>query len=150
MSGQIPIPIYLRCALKSAERGLRLTLPQLSAVWLDVPTSPDSKSYLEDRDWFRNNSKRRHRLRPSFPDEDRRLTAGILAPLLWVWVIAIDPDHLLRIPVWRGPCPYNMEPYTDSAIAAIVNQCFANKGIDEGEMTAWALRVSAEPPKWQR
>ena len=146
-----PVPIYLRLAIEFAERGLQLTLPQLRVVSLDAPNSLDCHASRKDREWFRIHPKRRHHLRASFSGEYDRLPTGtLLPPPLWIWVVAIDQDHTARIPVWRGPCPFSIEPTTDSAVAAIVILCFEKAGVDDAEITAWAHRVFAAPPTWER
>lgn len=59
---------------------------------------------------------------------------------LWLWHIKIQPDLMLRIPVWRGEQPFKEEPENDDAVLKIVRRCFAENGLDVQYMSQWATK----------
>jgi hypothetical protein len=121
-----------------AELGLQLTASQLGTIKLAHPAVREDLSTVEDRKWFARNkvTKRFLYIRHTcYGEFDGFISSD--TPKLWLLVIFIDDDYIIRVPIWRGECPYQVEPKSDSAVMAIVAQCNERGGVDDNTIRAW-------------
>lgn len=115
---------------------LQPTVPQLGLIKLGHPRLPPSPMMTCDTIWIKKslNRKRRFYIRDGgFCEMDFHAdtAAWLLCPKLWILVIFIDADHALRIPVWRGCCPFTSEPKTDAEVINVLAWCIEQGGIQK-------------------
>ena len=128
--------------------GLVLTLPQTGNIHISSPLSGQTSNEKHDAAWFRERKgKRMAYIREAYNREfDSEYDARdilLQMPNLWVLVIFASPNHIIRIPIYRGKCPYAEEPETDEGVFAVVERCVSLGGIDIEAVTQWLQKKAA-------
>jgi hypothetical protein len=129
-------------AKKMLESGMTLTAPQVKTIKITSIFSHHSSSEKEDIKWFKDNKpdKRYAFIREAHYQEfetNFSLHEYSKIPKLWVLVTYESANHIKKVPIYRGNCPYAEIPQSDEAVFFIVEHCINMGGIEVEAIEKW-------------